>query len=95
MINPELLQWSEHSGRDSDGDKFSHYVLSHTPSARILAKIYAPCEADNYVYAISFFYGSGYKGRKLDRVVGEYKFLTGEGAKEFVEQVVTRVGFSS
>lgn len=91
LTNPDLA-WDHCTGRDKDGDKFSHHVLSHIPTARIVAKVYGPCEGSEYEYTLNFFYGSGYQGRKLDRGPGEMRFMSVEGAKAFVESVVERTG---
>lgn len=91
MTNTDL-SWDHVAGRDSDSKRFSHWVLSHIPSTRIIAKVYASCEGDEYEYTLNFFYGSGYIGRKLDRTAGEYRFMTLEGAKAFVEGVVEKAG---
>ncbi len=95
MSTAEELVWTRKSGRDGDGDKFDHHVLSHSTTGRILAKVYAPCTGDDYHFEISFFYGSGYKGRKLDTVPGQFRFIELKGAMEFVEKTVGDVGLGT
>ena len=85
------LAWSHHTGRDSDGDRFSHYVYYNLRTGRVLAKVYEPL-GDGYACELAFFYGAGYTGRKLDAVAGQYRFLGTEKAQEFVERTVERLG---
>ncbi len=84
------LQWEHRSGRDKEGDKYSHYSLIQTASTRILAKVYEDC--GKYEFSLSFFYGQSHKGRRLDKLYGEYRFMELEGAKRFVERIVEEAG---
>jgi len=87
-LRPDM-HWELKQGRDTDGDRYCHYLLIHTPTNRLLIKVIAPAENCQYTYSM-YVYTSCAKKLREDSFGddSDVRFMALEDTQDYAQMLV-------